>query len=150
MSSLVLCIECERDHVVTQSVELLDQSTLIFSVWWAHQDLNLESTDYESGALTNYAIGPEGRGRVTGFACSKHPVEACVVQAVPQTGLPSRTRTCNLRLRRPLHYPVVLRAARAKYPTPAEWGQVKWCAGRLSGSGGTHHAGEHGAHTLIQ
>ena len=108
MSSLVLCIECERDHVVTQSVELLDQSTLIFSVWWAHQDLNLESTDYESGALTNYAIGPEGRGRVTGFACSKHPVEACVVQAVPQTGLPSRTRTCNLRLRRPLHYPVVL------------------------------------------
>ena len=24
VSSLVLCIECERDHVVTQSVELLD------------------------------------------------------------------------------------------------------------------------------
>ena len=65
-------------------------------------------------------------------------------------GPPGRTRTCNLRLRRPLHYPVVLRAERAKYPTPEQWGQVKWCAGRPSGSGGAHHAGEHGAHTLIQ
>ena len=65
-------------------------------------------------------------------------------------GPPGRTRTCNLRLRRPLHYPVVLRAARAKYPTPAEWGQVKWCAGRALGGGGADHAGEHGAHTLIQ
>ncbi|CAN8141450.1 hypothetical protein THIOSC15_2930016 [uncultured Thiomicrorhabdus sp.] len=27
-------------------------------VWWAHPDLNWESSDYESGALTSYAIGP--------------------------------------------------------------------------------------------
>jgi hypothetical protein len=33
-------------------------------------------------------------------------------------GPPGRTRTCNLRLRRPLHYPVVLRAAGAQYPIP--------------------------------
>jgi hypothetical protein len=23
------------------------------TIWWAHQDLNLEPTDYESAALTN-------------------------------------------------------------------------------------------------
>ncbi len=40
-------------------------------------------------------------------------------------GPPGRIRTCNLRLRRPLHYPVVLRAAGAKYPTPDELGQVE-------------------------
>ena len=39
-------------------------------------------------------------------------------------GPPGRTRTCNLRLRRPLHYPVVLRAAGAKYPTLRERGQA--------------------------
>ena len=26
--------------------------------WWAHQDLNLGPKDYESSALTNWAIGP--------------------------------------------------------------------------------------------
>ena len=39
-------------------------------------------------------------------------------------GPPGRTRTCNLRLRRPLHYPVVLRAAGAQYPIPCRVGQV--------------------------
>ena len=26
--------------------------------WWAHQDLNLGPKDYESSALTNWAMGP--------------------------------------------------------------------------------------------
>ena len=30
-------------------------------IWWAHQGLNLGPTDYESGALTNWAIGPNKR-----------------------------------------------------------------------------------------
>ncbi len=25
----------------------------VMTAWWAHQDLNLEPTDYESAALTN-------------------------------------------------------------------------------------------------
>ena len=29
--------------------------------WWAHQDLNLGPIDYESTALTNWAIGPDIR-----------------------------------------------------------------------------------------
>ena len=47
----------------------------------------------------------------------KHVDEGC--------GPPGRTRTCNLRLRRPLHYPVVLRAAGAKYPILCRSGQVE-------------------------
>ena len=27
-------------------------------IWWAHTDLNCGPTDYESAALTNWAIGP--------------------------------------------------------------------------------------------
>jgi hypothetical protein len=26
---------------------------ILVDLWWAHQDLNLEPTDYESAALTN-------------------------------------------------------------------------------------------------
>ena len=64
-------------------------------------------------------------------------------------GPPGRTRTCNLRLRRPLHYPVVLRAEGAQYPTPDQRGQVaKPAVSSLSGS--THNAGQHGADALIQ
>ncbi len=33
--------------------------TWVFAlIWWSHQDLNLEPTGYEPGALTNWAIGP--------------------------------------------------------------------------------------------
>lgn len=32
--------------------------TWVFAHWWSHQDLNLEPTGYEPGALTNWAIGP--------------------------------------------------------------------------------------------
>ncbi len=31
----------------------LAQKDYLEDVWWAHQDLNLEPTDYESAALTN-------------------------------------------------------------------------------------------------
>ena len=43
---------------------------------------------------------------------------------VENCGPPGRTRTCNLRLRRPLHYPVVLRAVGAQYPIPCRIGQA--------------------------
>jgi hypothetical protein len=35
----------------TPAVSSLDKNTSLY--WWAHQDLNLEPTDYESAALTN-------------------------------------------------------------------------------------------------
>ena len=63
-------------------------------------------------------------------------------------GPPGRTRTCNLRLRRPLHYPVVLRAEGAQYPTPEHWGQVGE-VGRRSG-GCADDTGQHSADALIQ
>ena len=64
-------------------------------------------------------------------------------------GPPGRTRTCNLRLRRPLHYPVVLRAEGAQYPTPEHQGQVeKGQTGVLGGR--SDNAGQHRPHALIQ
>jgi hypothetical protein len=48
-----------------------------------------------------------------------------LLKRIKKSGPPGRIRTCNLRLRRPLHYPVVLRAEGAQYPIVASLGQVK-------------------------
>ena len=38
--------------VVTQSGVCSENFSVLLGFWWAHQDLNLEPTDYESAALT--------------------------------------------------------------------------------------------------
>jgi hypothetical protein len=68
-----------------------------------------------------------------------------------RNGPPGRIRTCNLRLRRPLHYPVVLRAEQAEYP-------ILWVLGpsdaeiqgTASGYRCAHHTRQHRTDTLIQ
>ena len=38
-------------------------------IWWSHLGLNQGLPDYESGALTNWAIGPACHGLATQSGC---------------------------------------------------------------------------------
>jgi hypothetical protein len=57
----------------------------LYGVWWAHQDLNLEPTDYESAALT-----VELWARPFGFYILRDSVFSCFSTVVKTAVTPER------------------------------------------------------------
>ncbi len=85
--------------------------------WGDRWDSNPRRPESQSGALPTELRSPHMYTRTPNYPINRapyasNPCAQSVNGCLQGTGAPDRTRTCNLRLRRPLLYPVELRAPR--------------------------------------